>query len=110
METLASVYSAGDTVKVPDIDFQPIAAADVAAALVEVALGQPKNGTVDLAGPERESFESFTQAYLDAEGDTRPICADATVDYFGAPVVTSSLVPAGDYIKGRIRFDDWLRS
>ena len=110
METLASVYSAGDTVKVPDIDFQPIAAADVAAALVEVALGQPKNGTVDLAGPERESFESFIRAYLDAEGDARPTSADATVDYFGAPVVTSTLVPAGDYIKGRIRFGDWLRS
>ncbi|NRP90492.1 hypothetical protein GFPCMMHI_06419 [Ensifer adhaerens] len=110
IETLAGAYAADGVVKVPDIDFQPIAADDVAAALVEAALGEPKNGTVDLAGPERASFESFIRTYLDAKGDARPVSADASVDYFGAPVVMGSLVPSGNYIKGEITLAEWLRT
>ncbi|MBW9070200.1 SDR family oxidoreductase [Agrobacterium pusense] len=110
IETLAGAYAADGVVKVPDIDFQPIAAADVAAALVEVALGAPKNGTVDLAGPERASFESFIRTYLTSKADSRLVAADDAVDYFGAPVVTGSLVPGGDYVKGRITIAEWLRA
>ncbi len=109
-ETLVDAYSADGPVKVPDIDFQPIAADDVAAALVDIALAEPKNGTVDLAGPERAPFESFIRTYLGAKGDTRPVNSDAAVNYFGAPVVTGSLVPCGDYIKGAITLAEWLRA
>lgn len=109
METLVGAYAVEGTVNVPDIDFQPIAADDVAAALVDVALAEPKNGTVDLAGPERAPFVSFIQTYLNAKGDASPVKADATLEYFGAPVVTDSLVPGGDYIKGRITIAEWLR-
>lgn len=110
IETLAGAYAADGAVKVPDTDFQPIAADDVAAALVEAALGEPRNGTVDLAGPERGPFESFIRTYLDARGDARPVKADEAVDYFGAPVVAGSLVPGGDYIKGRITLTEWLKA
>ena len=108
-ETLVDAYSADGAVTVPDIDFQPIAADDVAAALVEAALSEPKNGTVDLAGPERAPFRSFVSTYLDAKGDNRPVNADAAVDYFSAPVMAGSLVPGGDSIKGRITIAEWLR-
>ena len=110
IETLTGAYAADGVVKVPDIDFQPIAADDVAAALVEAALGGPRNGTVDLAGPERGPFESFIRTYLDARGDARPVKADEADDYFGAPVVAGSLVPGGDYIKGAITIAEWLRT
>ncbi|CAN7604946.1 SDR family oxidoreductase [Neorhizobium sp. LjRoot104] len=110
IETLAGAYAADGVVKVPDIDFQPIAASDVAAALVEAALGEPKNGTVDLAGPERAPFESFIRAYLDAKGDGSPVTAVATVDYFGAPVAKGSLVPDGESIKGRVTVAEWLKA
>ncbi len=109
IETLAGAYAADGVVKVPDIDFQPIAASDVAAALVEAALGEPKNGTVDLAGPERAPFGSFIRAYLDAKGDRSPVIADAAVDYFGAPVAKGSLVPGREYIKGRFTVAEWLK-
>lgn len=110
METLVDAYAADGTVSVPDIDFQPIAAFDVAAALVKAALGEPKNGIVDLAGPDRAAFTSFARTYLDAKGDDRPVRADAAIDYFGAPVVAGSLVPEGAFIKGRITFSEWLRA
>ncbi|WP_284778549.1 NAD(P)H-binding protein [Agrobacterium sp. lyk4-40-TYG-31] len=110
IETLAGAYAADGAVKVPDIDFQPIAADDVAAALVEAALGEPKNGTVNLAGSERGPFASFIRTYLAAKGDARPVNADASVDYFGAPVVAGSLVPSGDYIKGATTIAEWIRT
>ncbi len=110
IETLAGAYAADGAVKVPDVDFQPIAADNVAAALVEAALGEPKNGTVNLAGSERGPFESFIRTYLAAKGDARPVNADASVDYFGAPVVADSLVPSGDYIKGATTIAEWLRT
>lgn len=110
LETLAGAYAADGVVKVPDIDFQPIAADDVALALVEAALGEPKNGTIDLAGPERAPVRSFVSTYLDAKGDDRPVNADAAVGYFGAVVVAGSLVPGGDYIRGRIKLAEWLRA
>ncbi|MCJ8056951.1 SDR family oxidoreductase [Shinella curvata] len=110
IETLTGAYAADGAVKVPEIDFQPIAASDVAAALVEAALGEPKNGTIDLAGPERASFESFVRAYLAAKGDGRKVTADAAVDYFGAPVAKGSLVPGEECIKGRITIAEWLKA
>lgn len=110
LETLAGAYSTDGVVRVPDIDFQPIAADDVAAALVEAALGEPKNGTVDLGGPERATFESFIRTYLTSKGDARSVIADSAVDYFGTPVVMGSLVPSGNYIKGEITLAEWLRT
>ncbi|RFZ82591.1 NAD-dependent epimerase/dehydratase family protein [Shinella sp. WSJ-2] len=110
IETLVGAYAADRVVNVPDIDFQPIAADDVAAALVEAAVGEPKNATVDLAGPERATLESFIRAYLGSKSDARPVAADAAVDYFGAPVVAGSLVPGGDYIKGRVTVAEWLKA
>ncbi len=108
IETLAGAYAVDGRVKVPDIDFQTLAADDVAAILVETALGEPKNGIIDLAGPERASFESFIRKYLEVKGDVPAVEAGSEVDYFGAPVVNGSLVPGGDYIKGRITIAEWL--
>lgn len=110
IETLVGAYSADDAVTVPDIDFQPIAADDVAAALVGVALDDPKNGTADLAGPERASLKSFIRSYLDAKGDARPVSADDALDFFGAPVKTASLVPDGNHLKGQGTVAEWLRA
>ena len=42
----------GDMVRLPPALMQPIAADDVAAALADVAVNPPVNGTVELAGPE----------------------------------------------------------
>lgn len=113
MEFLGAIADAGQAdgaVHIATGLFQPIAADDVAATLVEVALGAPKNGTIDLAGPERASFETFIRTYVGAKGDGRPVSADAAVNYFGAPVVTRSLVPTGNYIKGGITLAQWLET
>ncbi|MCA5894431.1 NAD(P)H-binding protein [Isoptericola sp. NEAU-Y5] len=51
---------------------QPVAGDEVAARLVELAVGDPQGRVPDLAGPEVHSFRSMIRDYLDAVGSRRP--------------------------------------
>lgn len=107
--TIAQSMESEAGIVVPDADFQPIAAADVAAILADVALCTPLNGILDIAGPERAPFSRFVAAQAAAGGDTRPVTADPAVPYFGAPLKTGSLVPAPAGARlGARRFAEWL--
>jgi uncharacterized protein YbjT (DUF2867 family) len=98
----------GRTIRMPTASFQPIAAEDVAAALVAVALDEPANGTVELAGPDRRPFADLIGRFLAARGDGRAVVADPDARYFGAAIDDRSLVPDDGSIVGPTRFDDWL--
>src|SRR6266849_7036317 len=88
--------------------FQPIAADDVAANVADVAITAPRNGIVEIAGPERAPFNEFVAHYLKAVGDPREVVRDPEAQYFGARVEEHSLVPLGEARLGRIGFDEWL--
>jgi uncharacterized protein YbjT (DUF2867 family) len=88
--------------------FQPIAADDVAAIVANVALATPRNGIVEIAGPERAPFNEIVARYLKAVGDPRKVVSDPEARYFGSRVEERSLVPLGEARLGRIGFDDWL--
>jgi len=49
----------GQAVRLPPAMMQPIVSDDVAAALADVAVALPLNGTVDLAGPEPRRMDEF---------------------------------------------------
>lgn len=89
--------------------FQPIAADDVAAIVADVALAAPRNGIVEIAGPERAPFHEIVARYLKAVGDPREVVGDPEARYFGGLVEERSLVPLGEARLGRIGFDEWLR-
>jgi uncharacterized protein YbjT (DUF2867 family) len=89
--------------------FQPIAADDVAAIVAEVALATPRNGIVEIAGPERAPFNEILARYLKAVGDPREVVRDPEARYFGGRVEERSLVPLGEARLGRIGLDQWLR-
>jgi uncharacterized protein YbjT (DUF2867 family) len=88
--------------------FQPIAADDVAQIVADIAMQTPRNGIVDIAGPERGRMCDLIGTVLKAQGDTRTIVADPQAGYFGGTVEQDSLVPLGDARLGRIALDDWL--
>jgi uncharacterized protein YbjT (DUF2867 family) len=90
--------------------FQPIAANDVAAIAAEVALSAPRNGIVEIAGPERAPFNEVVTRYLRAVGDRRQVVSDPEARYFGGRIDERSLVPLGEARLGSIGLDDWLRS
>src|SRR6201997_1883757 len=73
----------GDTVRLPPILFQPIAADDVAAIVADVALAAPQNGIVEIAGPERAPVNEIVARYLKAVGDPREEGRDPEAGYFG---------------------------
>ena len=89
--------------------FQPIAADDVAAIVADVAVAAPRNGIVEIAGPERAPFNEIVTRYLKAVGDPREVVRDPEARYWGGRVEERSLVPLGEARLGRIGLDEWLR-
>jgi uncharacterized protein YbjT (DUF2867 family)/quercetin dioxygenase-like cupin family protein len=100
----------GATVRLPTSLMQPIAAADVAAALAEVAVGKPLNGMVEIAGPEQLRQDDMIRQFLSATGDARKVVVDAHARYYGLEVDDQSLVPGQSPRLGSIHFAEWLRS
>jgi uncharacterized protein YbjT (DUF2867 family) len=106
---IAASSANGNIVRISPGLFQPIAADDVAAIVADVALTAPRNGTVEIAGPERAPFDEFVARYLKAVGDPRQVVSDPKAKYFGGRVEQHSLVPLAEARLGRIGFDEWLR-
>jgi len=106
---IAAEATRESTVRVSPGLFQPIAADDVAASVADVAVAAPRNGIVEIAGPERAPFNEIVARYLRGIGDPRTVVSDPEARYFGGRVEERSLVPLGDARLGRIGLDEWLR-
>jgi len=106
---IAGEGAKGSSVRISPGLFQPIAADDVAAIVAEVALATPRNGIIEIAGPERAPFNDIVARYLKAVGDPRTVVSDPDARYFGGRVEERSLVPLGEARLGRIGLDQWLR-
>jgi len=106
---IAASGAGGSTVRLSPGLFQPIASDDVAAIVADVALAAPRNGIVEIAGPERAPLSDIIARYLKATGDPRTVVPDPNARYFGGRVEERSLVPLGEARLGRIDLDEWLR-
>ena len=106
---IAASSADGTMVRLSPGLFQPIAADDVAAFVTEAAVAAPRNGIVEIAGPERAPFNEIVARYLKAVGDPREVVRDPEARYFGGRVEERSLVPLGEARLGRIGLDEWLR-
>lgn len=106
--SIAQSATEGETVRLPPVLMQPIAADDVAAAIVDAALEEPVNGTVEVAGPEPIRQDEFVRQFLSATGDARSTVTDPKAFYFGIPVNNESLMPGNHPRLGSTHFKTWL--
>ena len=98
----------GQNIRLPAAMMQPIVSDDVAAALADVAIAEPLNGTVELAGPEPIRMDELVRRFLIAGRDTRRVIADPQARYYGIPVDDQSLIPGNHPRIGPTRFAEWL--
>jgi uncharacterized protein YbjT (DUF2867 family) len=105
---LVKSWEAGNKVVVPAALIQPISSEDVADVMAEVALAAPRNGMVEIAGPERFNIRDLVAEYLAAMGDLRAVEASADVPYSGAKLEETTLVSDNNPRLGKIDFDQWF--
>jgi uncharacterized protein YbjT (DUF2867 family) len=109
VEGIADASSDGGVVRLPPVLFQPMAADDIAAAVGRVAAGSPRNGIVEIAGPERLRLDEVVRRVLAAANDPREVVSDPKAGYFDISVTERMLLPGEGARLGEIRLEDWLR-
>jgi uncharacterized protein YbjT (DUF2867 family) len=107
VKAILSWTSDGDTVRLPATPVQPMASADVAAAVAEVSVGTPLQGTRNFAGPEVFTLDELGRVALAAAGDPRTVVVDPTAGMFGAVQGDVLTAPAGAVL-ARTTFREWL--
>jgi uncharacterized protein YbjT (DUF2867 family) len=108
VDGIAQTATQGQTVRLPPVLMQPIAADDVASVVADVALAEPLNGTFELAGPERIRQDDLVRQFLTVTGDARTVINDPKALYSGIAVNDQSLTPGDNPRLGSTRFADWL--
>jgi uncharacterized protein YbjT (DUF2867 family) len=107
-EMITGSLIVGDEVHAPDALIQPIATADVSAVVARVAGEAPRNGVLNLGGPEKMSFAELARVVLAHQGADKAVVVDPAATYFGTAVDGTSLVTGEGAELAPTRFADWL--
>jgi len=105
---IADFATEGQSIRLPPAMMQPIAADDVAAAMVDLAVKEPLNKMVEVAGPEVIRMDELIRQFLSTTHDPRKVTTDVQALYYGVKVNDQSLTPGTGPLIGPIRFADWL--
>ncbi|MEU6266642.1 SDR family oxidoreductase [Saccharopolyspora shandongensis] len=95
------------TVRLPATRVQPMAAAEVAQAVADVAVGTPLQGTRDVAGPEVFTLDELGKIALAARGDHRTVITDNSAGMFAA-APGDALIAKNDAVITKTSYRDWL--
>jgi uncharacterized protein YbjT (DUF2867 family) len=102
--------SAGPLVLVPKMFTQPIAAREVAIALVDAAEAGPRGRVPDLGGPRAEQLKDLVKAYLARSGQKKRIIPLHVPGPMGKAMRKGGLIPAAGAAVGRQTFLEWLEA
>ena len=108
IRTIADLSTTDGVVRLPPVQFQPMAAEDVASAIVDVALGEPVNGMIEIGGPETFTLDEAVRKVLQFDHDQRSVVADFSAPYYGVQVSERTLVPDPGARLGSTRLDWWV--
>ncbi|MGO4613372.1 SDR family oxidoreductase [Nocardia sp. 2YAB30] len=108
VDAVLSDTSDDDTVRLPATRVQPIAAADVVDAVVEVSTGSPLRGIRNVAGPDVFPLDELGMVTLAAQHDSRTVVTDDKAGMFAA--VTGDVLTAGpDAHLAATHYRDWIQ-
>ncbi|BEL09129.1 NAD(P)H-binding protein [Actinoplanes sichuanensis] len=107
VDAILSWTSDENTVRLPATPVQPMAAADVARAVADVAAGAPLNGVRNVAGPQVFGLDELGRVALSARGDRRAVVTDPSAGMFAA-VPGDVLIGRDDAVLAGTTFLDWL--
>jgi uncharacterized protein YbjT (DUF2867 family) len=93
---------------VPKMLSQPVAAVEVAEALVDLAESGAAGRVPDLAGPEPLQMVELARRVSEARGLGRRVVGLRVPGAMGRGLRSGDLVPRTDGPRGRISFTDWL--
>jgi len=105
---IAGFSTVDGAVRLPPVQFRPMAAEDVASAIVDAALGAPARAVIEIAGPEMFTLDEPVRRVLAHDGDPRPVIADPAAPYFGVQVQETTLVPGEGARLGPTTLDWWI--
>jgi uncharacterized protein YbjT (DUF2867 family) len=100
----------GPIALIPIMRSQPIAAREVAAALVNLATGPAVGRAPELAGPQPELVPDMVRRYLAAAGTKRPVLSVRMPGRAGKAAASGALLPTGPGPRGMQTFEQWLTS
>ncbi len=109
VKSITQSATGGSEIRLSSVLMQPIVSDDVAGAVAEVALGEPVNGMIEIAGPDQIRQDELVRQYLSATGDARKVVTDDKAGYFGIAVNDQSLVPGNNPRLGPTHYNDWLK-
>ncbi|MFC4018302.1 SDR family oxidoreductase [Micromonospora sp. GCM10011542] len=109
MNAVMSWNADDTTVRLPATRVQPMAAADVVDAVVDVATGAPLGGIRNVAGPDVFPLDELGRITLAAQQDTRTVVTDDKAGMFA--VVTGDVLIGGpDAHLAPTHYRDWLQT
>ncbi|MCX4811051.1 NAD(P)H-binding protein [Streptomyces sp. NBC_01239] len=107
MDATLAMTTDGDTVRLPRTPIQPIAAAEVAAIVAEVAAGTPLNSVLNIAGPDVHPLDELGRLTLTAKGGAGSVVTDDAAGMFAAAPGDVLTAPEGARIAAT-HYTDWL--
>jgi uncharacterized protein YbjT (DUF2867 family) len=98
----------GPVAVIPRMRIQPVAAHEVADALVALAAGPPLGMAPELGGPQRRELAEVVRAVRTARGSRQLVLPVQVPGAAGEAMAAGALLPTGDGPRGRQTFDEWL--
>ncbi len=97
-----------ETLRVPSVRVQPIAADEAAGAIAKLAIAKPPNSIVEIGGTEAFELVEIAHELLTAAEDSRPVVLDPAARYFGVALSKDGLLPSRMIATGTLSFHEWL--
>jgi uncharacterized protein YbjT (DUF2867 family) len=107
-ESVLSGGRAGVAV-VPKMRIQPIAAREVANALVTLALGPPVGHAPEIAGPEEQQLVDMVRRLVEVRGLRRAVLPVRMPGAPGRAAADGAALPTEPGPRGRQTFGEWLQ-